>query len=300
MEDTDVTPPKAVQTTFYDWKSPGVRLAKQPKQTVAISHPALRSVVNTSPPKASRSDFTPLSKRVAAENVLRDAKIGEAYAARRDALDKAGKLFDVVFEAPGQLGFKILLARSKRSTRRRVLVDETFDSCVAYDILRPRDEIVAIDGDLLIEMDPEAFSELVTRLRTKRPLELTFAKGAGRDEAFKDQCDQRRRASRLLATSSDVTPIAEQTYVNAPEPDDQARVPFCGAICAGVTIYACDYNIEVNDADYNEPLPVTNTQQTVLNIPKDADYNEPLPTTNTKQTVKNIPEDMTFDGENDD
>lgn len=195
----EATTPKA---TFYDWVTPvGVTESSKIKKSrrklaVALSHPVLRAVVsNEQEPEERREEqqrqqFTPLSKRVATENLARDARIGEAYAARREQLKKAGKLFEVIFDKEGPLGFKILLARGQRSTRRRVVVDATFETCIAFNVIRPRDEIVAVDGDLLIEMDPEAFAELVRRLRNKRPLALTFAKGEGRDKAFREQCEE--------------------------------------------------------------------------------------------------------------
>lgn len=129
---------------------------------------------------------TPLSKAVAEENQHRDARILAAYEQRRDKLLASGKLYTVFFEC-GQLGFKILLARGTRSTRRRVLVDATFETCTAYDVMRPHDEIVAVDDDLLIEIDPEAFADLVKKLRTKRPLQITLAKADDREQAFNTQ-----------------------------------------------------------------------------------------------------------------
>lgn len=273
-ETTATTPPKA---TFYDWATPaqtevvevGPAVVEREKLRVALSHPVLRAVVNEREDEEPVLDrlrqFTPLSKRVAKENVARDARIGEAYVARRKALAQAGKLFDVVFKKPGQLGFKILLARGERSTRRRVLVDETFESCAAYEALRPRDELVAVDGDLIIELDPEAFGELVVRLRNKRPLTLTFAKGEGRDKAFAEQCQARavypasvRRftaycaglAARLQVTASVVNTIE---HFGLPHSTDDAKLQFCGAFCPAI---AWEFNPHVNDVDYVCPLVV--------------------------------------------
>ena len=63
-------------------------------------------------------------------------------------LRRQNRLFDLRFDE-AKLGFKICLGRRsvdarRRSTRRRVLVDETFPSCQAFDRLRPHDELVAI------------------------------------------------------------------------------------------------------------------------------------------------------------
>ena len=127
----------------------------------------------------------------------------------------------------------------RRSTRRRVLVDETFPTCQAFDKLRPHDELVAINGALLIEVDAEAFASLVERLRTlPRPLTLTFAAGEGRERAFALQLRRRAAASSSVQTAP--LPVA-----STPPPrrrrqaaDDDAERTQCGLTCFG-SAYVC-------------------------------------------------------------
>ena len=233
----EVTPDKAptlrgVQPAvgFYAWATPH---KKQQPRNKAISHPALREPI---------SKATPLSQAVRAATARRDASIGDAYRAKHAALRRQNRLFDLRFD-DAKLGFKICLGRRsvdarRRSTRRRVLVDETFPSCQAFDKLRPHDELVAINGALLIEVDAEAFASLVERLRTlPRPLTLTFAAGEGRERAFALQL--RRRAASL------VPPMPPPPVASTPPPrrrrqaaDDDAERTQCGLTCFG-SAYVC-------------------------------------------------------------
>lgn len=196
----------------------------------------LGSLLVVSAPK--QAPHTPLSKAVAEENVRRDARISAAYKQRRDKLLESGKLYTVKFADPGHLGFKILLARGTRSTRRRVLVDATFESCIAYDLMRPHDEIVAVDDDLLIEMDPEAFAALVKKLRTKRPLELTLAKADDREHAFNTQ-----KLNRLL------NHIKHKGLPNF----DQGTT-FCGCFNPNFAVDNLDYTAGLTDKSLCSPL----------------------------------------------
>ena len=215
---------------FYAWATPH---KKQQPRNKAISHPALREPI---------SKATPLSQAVRAATARRDASIGDAYRAKHAALRRQNRLFDLRFDE-AKLGFKICLGRRsvdarRRSTRRRVLVDETFPSCQAFDRLRPHDELVAINGALLIEVDAEAFASLVERLRTlPRPLTLTFAAGEGRERAFALQL--RRRAASL------VPPVPPPPVASTPPPrrrrqaaDDDAERTQCGLTCFG-SAYVC-------------------------------------------------------------
>ena len=132
----EVTPDKAPTLRgvapavgFYAWATPH---KKQQPRTRAISHPALREPI---------SKATPLSQAVRNATARRDASIGDAYRAKHAALRRQNRLFDLRFDE-ATLGFKICLGRRsvdarRRSTRRRVLVDETFPSCQAFDRLRP-------------------------------------------------------------------------------------------------------------------------------------------------------------------
>ncbi|CAH0369897.1 unnamed protein product [Pelagomonas calceolata] len=219
---------------FYAWATPH---KKQQPRTRAISHPALREPI---------SKATPLSQAVRAATARRDASIGDAYRAKHAALRRQNRLFDLRFD-DAKLGFKICLGRRsvdarRRSTRRRVLVDETFPSCQAFDRLRPHDELVAINGALLIEVDAEAFASLVERLRTlPRPLTLTFAAGEGRERAFALQLRRRAAASSLVQTA----PLPVASLPSTPPPrrrrqaaDEDAERTQCGLTCFG-SAYVC-------------------------------------------------------------
>lgn len=241
--------PAPKSATFYDWQTPSGK-RKLSKKKVALSHPILRDHTNT----VRRAQHTPLSKTVAQENVARDARIGEAYAARKNELEQSSQLLDVTFEKPGPLGFKIILARGLASTRRRVVVDATFEDCVAFDTLRPNDEIIAVDGDLLIELDPEAFGELVSRLRYKRPLTLTFAMGDGRDKAMRDQ--RRKRDQESVKTTKAVVSAIQKfglprtatttTAVVSDEEDDDDDSSSIVFPCFCVALKT----LKIDDADY--------------------------------------------------
>ena len=265
----------AVGLRFYDWATPakpsrpGGRRASPGVEGRgrALSHPALRH---------QPGPATPLSKVVRAAQLERDAALGPAYAKKRDLLLRLGRCFDVAFDSPGPLGFKICLGRvgdaGGPSTRKRVLVDETFESSPAFDALRPRDELIAINGQLVIEIDAEAFAALVARLRAlPRPLVLTFAKGHGRARAFERQTAKRADAAEREAAVAAASEVAARRragparaarahedidaagVVEAPPSpgalaippldradDDADLAPSCGVMCFGVSI-SCDY-----------------------------------------------------------
>lgn len=287
----NVAPPPAARTptrsrstsseSFYDWETPcktnaGKRRAPSGRDR-AISHPDLRKQDVTA---------TPLSKAVTAATAERDALLGAAYTKKRDLLVSLGRAFDVSFGEDGPLGFKICLGRvgagedstaRARTTRKRILVDETFAACSGFDQLRPHDELIAINGDLIIEIDAEAFARLVERLRAlPRPLVLTFAKGAGRERAFALQeakkVERREREERADEIGRRSMPRAhahkakahedidtssllcfsprkpEQTSLYTPplppppppKETDDAVAPSCGFFCFGSPFVICD------------------------------------------------------------
>lgn len=71
--------------------------------------------------------------------------------------------------------------------------------------LAPRlDELVAINGSLLIPIDMEAFPALVAQIASlSRPLELTFAKTPGRALAFRQQQQRRQYVETPVAPPAD-------------------------------------------------------------------------------------------------
>ncbi|KAJ1451133.1 hypothetical protein M885DRAFT_530611 [Pelagophyceae sp. CCMP2097] len=212
------TPPRRIlsqvqdqqSASFYNWQTPG---KPGSDSSVALSHPNLRLALDTCAPTPAT---TPLSKLVSDETAVRDAKIGLAYVARHQALKATGQTIECTFQ-DALLGFKVCLGRvgTGASTRRRILVEETFPACAAAE-LRPHDELVAVNGDLLIEIDAEAFDALVVRLRRMpRPLALTFAKGADRDRAFSAQ--QRARAVAAVAHAAASQRTAAPQHAGAPQ-----------------------------------------------------------------------------------
>ena len=166
-------------------------------------------------------------------------------------------------------------------------VDETFEHCPGWDVLRPHDELIAVNGDLLIEIDAEAFATLVARLRAiPRPLRLTFAKGAGRERAFAAQ--QRARLAARARDDACAKPLLLHGHAHAahahedvdtqmldppkvdkttcdladpPRPpgepgdrlqDDAALAPACGFMCFGVQ-YTCDCDVAYEAASASDP-----------------------------------------------
>lgn len=108
-------------------------------------------------------------------------------------------LFDAQYDA-GPLGLKLCIARY--SGRECVHVAESFEECPYWpDAVRPRDELVAINGRLLIEPNQENFVCILNEI-SQRPVLLTFAQRKCRDRAFANQ--QRKRHHRQLASSQNV------------------------------------------------------------------------------------------------
>ena len=70
------------------------------------------------------------------EMMRHDKTVGKAVVDQYEKLKSAGLLFDVSF-GTAKLGFTLVLGRLTGSPRARLLVDETFESCAGYDVLRP-------------------------------------------------------------------------------------------------------------------------------------------------------------------
>ena len=137
--------------------------------------------------------LTPVSQTIFHEMCRYDACVGRAVAENYARLTTDGRLFELVFRER-KLGFTVVLARLANSPRTRLVVDETFETCPAFHLLMPTDELIAINGSLLIPIDMEAFPALVSQLQhIDRPLRLTFAKTVGRTRAFQKQQRQRLR-----------------------------------------------------------------------------------------------------------
>jgi len=139
--------------------------------------------------------LTPVSEVLVRESEHRDRAVGLAIAREHRRLGAGGRLYTVVFKGD-TLGFSLVLARLPESPRSRLVVDATTLGGACYDLVRPLDELVAINNEKLIPIEMEAFPTLVYRLQHgPRPTRLTFSMGYGRDAAFREQ--SRRRSSRL-------------------------------------------------------------------------------------------------------
>ena len=135
--------------------------------------------------------LTPVSEVLVRENLHRDRAVGAAIAREHRRLGEHGRLYTVIFKAP-KLGFSLVLARLPESPRSRLVVDSTQSDGACYHLVRPLDELVAINNEKLIPLEMEAFPTLVYRLQhTARPMRLTFALGWGRDAAFREQARRR-------------------------------------------------------------------------------------------------------------
>ncbi|KAH8062685.1 PGAP1-like protein [Aureococcus anophagefferens] len=142
-----------------------------------------------------RCDAAPRRGEVLVASEHRDRAVGLAIAREHRRLGAGGRLFTVVFKGD-TLGFSLVLARLPESPRSRLVVDSTTLGGACYDLVRPLDELVAINNEKLIPIEMEAFPTLVYRLQHgPRPTRLTFSMGYGRDAAFREQ--SRRRSSRL-------------------------------------------------------------------------------------------------------
>ncbi|KAJ8599997.1 hypothetical protein CTAYLR_001832 [Chrysophaeum taylorii] len=159
------------------------------KLQTPVSNPVARFQLM---PGARKRALSPMSSVILYEMLRHDKSVGKAVVEQYEKLRVGGRLFDVTFPEE-RLGLTLVLARLSYSPRARLLVDETFPSCPGWDRLRPLDELIAINGSLLIPIDMEAFPSLVANLANlARPLELTFAKTPGRALAFRKQ-QQRRQ-----------------------------------------------------------------------------------------------------------
>mmetsp|Transcript_36155 Transcript_36155/g.115790 ORF Transcript_36155/g.115790 Transcript_36155/m.115790 type:complete len:512 (-) Transcript_36155:509-2044(-) len=158
--------------------------------------------------------LTPVSQTIWHEMCRYDESVGKAISENYARLMEGGKLFELVFR-DRKLGFTVVLARLKNSPRPRLLVEETFETCPAFNLLMPTDELIAINGSLLIPIDMEAFPALVAQLQQiERPLRLTFAKTDNRARAFRRQ-ELRRTASAGAPRGGD---HSQEQFLQPPRP----------------------------------------------------------------------------------
>mmetsp|Transcript_9368 Transcript_9368/g.29208 ORF Transcript_9368/g.29208 Transcript_9368/m.29208 type:complete len:309 (+) Transcript_9368:115-1041(+) len=95
-----------------------------------------------------------------------------------------------------RLGFQILIARYGEEGREYIHVEETMPHSEVWPgPLKPTDELIAVNGKVIMEPSQDRFKDLQKAiLRCPRPLKLTFIHGERRDEAFAEQ--EERRAMR--------------------------------------------------------------------------------------------------------
>lgn len=144
--------------------------------------------------------------RAALSNAVRYAR-EQCFVKVRRATDRhyrklkaSGRLFEARFGGGSKLGFRLhVAAYSKDSAVRECLeVEETSEDCPFWpDRIRPTDELVMINGALVVEPSRESFPAIVDALAAApRPLVLTFATGLNRAAAFAAQ-QQRRGGAGL-------------------------------------------------------------------------------------------------------
>ena len=123
-------------------------------------------------------------------------------------MDERGLTFEHTFRNP-RLRFTVALARYGAKGREFVEVDSTGLDCDCA-ALRPRDELVAVDGVLLVDVHrPGFFRNLQRRVREgKRPITLKFVQGMHRDAAFAVQEETRLAKEEAFNTPPlDVAPL---------------------------------------------------------------------------------------------
>ncbi|KAH8048001.1 FMN binding protein [Aureococcus anophagefferens] len=126
----------------------------------------------------------------------RRVKLREILKEHLVVMHEHGLVFEHTFRA-GPLGFGVALARYGPEGRVFARVERTERGCALYpDALKPSDELIALDGDLLVDPTPAEFDALRETLATAAPATLLFVKGEKRDAAFADQ-ERDRGAARL-------------------------------------------------------------------------------------------------------
>ena len=105
-----------------------------------------------------------------------------------------GVVFHHVF-VKEKLGFQILIARYGAEGREYIHVEETMPHSEVYPgPLKPTDELIAVNGKVIMEPTEARFKDLQKAiLRCPRPLKLTFIHGERRDTAFDEQEERRQR-----------------------------------------------------------------------------------------------------------
>ncbi|KAJ1451987.1 hypothetical protein M885DRAFT_528203 [Pelagophyceae sp. CCMP2097] len=109
-----------------------------------------------------------------------DAEAKLALKQRDDVRSKVGalrgELLDVTFHEP-RLGIALCLATDHRTQRKMIIVERVDSDSPACGVLRPQDELVAVENDFDLPHHILTFADVARTIRSKpRPLTLTFAR----------------------------------------------------------------------------------------------------------------------------
>ena len=112
--------------------------------------------------------------------------------------------------------FQIALARYGEQGRRFVVVESVARPCVGREQIKPTDELVAVNGKVIVE--PTSKDRLTELLRTiagaPRPLTLTFVEGEDREKHTPPQPPS--PAARLFGGWQTVRPVARRVAPKMP------------------------------------------------------------------------------------
>ena len=136
-----------------------------------------------------------------------------------EMMDAKGMTFEHTFDDT-KLRFTVALARYGRKGREFVEVDSTGLDCDCAE-LRPRDELISVDGVVLADVHtPDFFKSLQRRIRDgARPITLKFVKGAHRDAAYALQ-EETRLAKHEAFSTPETTPAMPPLQVAITRLDD--------------------------------------------------------------------------------
>ncbi|KAH8069343.1 hypothetical protein JL721_5900 [Aureococcus anophagefferens] len=119
---------------------------------------------------------------------------GRTLAARQELREhfkdmaKEKAVFCHSFPTDRSLGFTICVARYGESGRRFIQVDATSPACDLYNKLKPSDELIAINDQLIYDVDEAGANVVKAAIKSSadRRVKLTFVKGEHRDAADRD------------------------------------------------------------------------------------------------------------------
>lgn len=180
---------------------------KSLKKRLAKVERAVRKLVDRAPGDASSFASDAMSLGSAETAKIVDARFEQAMLATRQVAENLQKLRSTVSKNDAahsrnslavQKQIKLALRADGGPMGAVAEVDATRPGCDLYpDLLKPHDELVAVDDELVVSADTRKFQEVLHRLLTApRPIKLTFIEGEGRDLAFQNQERQRRLAAK--------------------------------------------------------------------------------------------------------